>query len=259
MDVENKGFHSQEGILLCQSNRSVSLFERSPRRSLVRNQDDDKAWRSGRSPPGTGAGVQRGRTAHQEQRLCCLWFLTDKGHGTRATSSNRGHTGSAPSTPWACSGGRSSVTHRSDVRAAGRHRADSTWGPAARDPSQASEVNRPESKGHCASGVPWALGKPHLPHSSSRKRPWWRLPLSTSGDKVKTRHRRRRHTEDCLWPGVPSVTLRLSLTTRPLGAKGKGAPLPAPYQFCGQGCPPSGMEKFDEITHLFIYVYNLCF
>lgn len=74
---------------------------------------------------------------------------------------------------------------------------------------------------------------------------------------MKTRHRRRRHTDDRLWPGLPSVTLGLGLITRQLGAKGQGAPLPAPDQFCEQGCPPSGMEKFDEITHLFIYVCNL--
>lgn len=123
MDVENKGFHSQEGILPCQRNRSVSLFERSPRQSLVRTQDDDKAWQSGRGPLGTGAGVQRGHTTHWEQATTphCLWFLTYECQETLATSSNGGQPGSVPITPQACNRGSCLVTYRSDVMAAGRH------------------------------------------------------------------------------------------------------------------------------------------
>lgn len=197
MDVENKGFHSQEGILPCQRNRSVSLFERSPRRSLVRNQDDDKAWQSGQGPPGMGGGcLQELRRTPGTRHHAALWFLNQECHGTQTTSSSRGHAGSAPITPRACNRGSCLVTKiRCEGSRKKQHRADSTRGPAAKDPPQASEVNRPEPKCHCASSEPWALGKPHLPHSSARKCPWCCLPLSTSGDKVKTIHRHRRHTD----------------------------------------------------------------
>ena len=159
MDVENKGFHSQEGILPCQRNRTVSLFERSPRQSLVRNQDDDKAWQIGRSPLGAGAGVQRGCVAHREQATMpyCLWFLTYKCHGTQATSSNRGHAGSAPST---ASMGlrRGKVLSDAQIRCEGSRKTQQSGqhpGSPSQDHPQASEVNRPEPKCHCASVGPW--------------------------------------------------------------------------------------------------------
>lgn len=133
MDVENKGFHSQEGILPCQRNRSVSLFERSPRQSLVGNRDDDKAWQSGRGPLGMEASVQRAapHTRSKPPRLAASGSSPTNAVGHGLHPAREATLAQHPSHHRQL---LSDAHIRSEGSRKTRHRVDSTQGPAAKDP-----------------------------------------------------------------------------------------------------------------------------